>query len=75
MCKFCCSNDYADCINLDDAKSVDNKDRVRPIWHNFKGKGERSAEVREDQDKYSSSSLDFASESKDKETSRVTRIY
>ena len=37
------SNDYKNCIYLDDAKFVDNKDQVRPIWHTFKKKGEGSA--------------------------------
>ena len=32
LCKFCYSNDYKNCIYLDDAKFVDNKDQVRPIY-------------------------------------------
>ena len=63
MCKFCYSNDYENCIYLDDAKFVDNKDQVRPIWHTFKEKGKRSAKVKEIKDKYKSSSEDSARES------------
>ena len=51
MCKFCFSNDYENCIYLDDAKFVDNKDQVKPIWHTFKEKGEWSAKVKENKDK------------------------
>ena len=40
LCKFCYSKDYENCIYLDDAKFVDNKDQVKPIWHAFKEKGE-----------------------------------
>ena len=65
MCKVCYSNDYENCIYLDDAKFVDNKDQVRPIWHSFKEKGERSAKVKGNKDKYSSSSEDSASESEE----------
>ena len=36
---------------------------MRLIWHAFREKGERSAKVREDKAKYSSSSEDSASES------------
>ena len=63
LCKFCYSNDYENCIYLDDAKFVDRKDQVRPICHTFKEKGERSPKVREDKDKDSSSGEDSASES------------
>ena len=63
MCKFCHSTDYKNCIYLDDAKFVDNKDQMRPIWHTFKEKEEGSAKVKENKDKYSSSSEDSASES------------
>ena len=66
LCKFCYSNDYKNCIYLDDAKFVDNKDQVRPIWHTFKEKGVGSAKVKENKDKYSSSSEDSASESEEK---------
>ena len=55
---FCYSSDYENCIYLDNAKFVDNKDQVRLIWHAFREKGERSAKVREDKAKYSSSSED-----------------
>ena len=65
LCKFCYSNDYKNCIYLDDAKFVDNKDQVRPIWHTFKEKGVGSAKVKENKDKYSSSSEDSASESEE----------
>ena len=44
---------------------MDNKDQVRPIWHSFKEKGERSAKVKGNKDKYSSSSEDSASESEE----------
>ena len=53
------------CIYLGDAKLVDNKDQVRHIWHTFKEKGEGSAQVKENKDKYSSSSEDFASENEE----------
>ena len=62
---FCYSNDYENCIYLDDAKFVDNKDQVRPVWHAFKEKGEGSAKVKDNKDKYSSSSEDSASESEE----------
>ena len=62
---FCYSNDYENCIYLDDAKFIDNKDQVRPVWHAFKEKGEGSAKVKDNKDKYSSSSEDSASESQD----------
>ena len=65
-CKFCYSNDYENYIYLDDATFVDNKDQVRPIWHTFKEKGERSAKLKEIKDKYSSISEDSASESEEK---------
>ena len=65
LCKFCYSNDYENCIYLDDARFVDNKDQVRPIWHTFQEKGEGSAKVKENKDKYSSSSEDSACESKE----------
>ena len=65
MCKFCYSNDYENCIYLDDAKFVDNKDQVRPIWHTFKEKRETSAKVREYKDIDSSSSEDSISESEE----------
>ena len=65
LCKFCYSNDYKNCIYLDDAKFVDNKDQVRPIWHTFKEKGVGSAKVKENKDKYSSSGEDSASESEE----------
>ena len=65
LCKFCYSNDYENCIYLDDAKFVDNKDQVRPIWHTFKEKGVGSAKVKENKDKYSSSGEDSASESEE----------
>ena len=65
LCKFCYSNDYENCIYLDDAKFVDNKDQVRPIWHAFKEKGEGSAKIKDNKDKYSSCSEDSASESEE----------
>ena len=39
LSNFCYGNDYENCIYLDDAKFVDNKDQVKPIWHTFKEKG------------------------------------
>ena len=65
LCKFCYSNDYENCIYLDDAKFVDNKDQVRAIWHTFQENGEKSAKVKGNKDKYSSSSEDSACESKE----------
>ena len=62
LCKFCYCNDYENCIYLD-ARFVDNKDQVRPIWHTFQEKGE--AKVKENKDKYSSSSDDSACESEE----------
>ena len=47
LCKFCYSNDYKSCIYLDDAKFVDNKDQVRPIWGTFEDKGEGSRKLKE----------------------------
>ena len=76
FCKFCHSNDYENCICLDNAKFVDNKDQVRLIWHAFREKGERSAKVREDKAKYSSSSEDSASESeKEIDYEETDRLY
>ena len=46
LCKFCYSNDYESCIYLDDAKFVDDKDQVTPIWDTFEEKGEGSAKVK-----------------------------
>ena len=43
----------------------DNEDQVRPIQHTFKERGQRSVKVREDKDKYGSSSQDSASESEE----------
>ena len=77
LCKFCYSNDYENCIYLDDAKFVDNKDQVRPIWHAFKEKGEGSAKIKDNKDKYSSCSEDSASESEeeiDYEETEISRI-
>ena len=65
LCKFCYCNDYESCIYLDDAKFVDNKDQVRPIWDTFEEKGEGSAKVKKNKDKCSSSSVDSASESEE----------
>ena len=65
-CKLCYSNDYENYTYLEDATFVGNKDQVRPIWHTFKEKGERSAKVKEIKDKYSSISEDSASESEGK---------
>ena len=65
LCKFSNSTHYKNCIYLDDAKFVDNKGQMRPIWHTFKEKGEGSAKVKENKDKYSSSSEDSASESEE----------
>lgn len=48
LCKFCYSNEYENCIYLDDTKFFNNKDQVRLIWHTFNRKGERSAKARED---------------------------
>ena len=59
MCKFCFSNDYENCIYLDDAKFVDNKDQVRPIWHTFEEKGEGSAKVSEDSASESEEEMDY----------------
>ena len=59
MCKFCFSNDYENCIYLDDAKFVDKKDQVRPIWHTFEEKGEGSAKVSEDSTSESEEESDY----------------
>ena len=59
LCKFCYCNDYESCIYLDDAKFVDNKDQVRPIWHTFEEKGEGSAKVSEDSASESEEEMDY----------------
>ena len=51
LCKFCHSTDYKNCIYLGDAKFVDNKDQMRPMWHTFTEKGEGSAKVKENKSK------------------------
>ena len=49
---------------------------MRLIWHAFREKGERSAKVREDKAKYSSSSEDSASESeKEIDYEETDRLY
>ena len=58
--KFCYNNDYENCICLD--HFWQQRSSETNIAY-FKDRGQRSVKVREDKDKYGSSSQDSASES------------